>query len=85
VAAFSAPDLTACQNWCWKPFEMTGMYGFAPVPGELSPADDADGAAADDADDGAFEAPPLLHAASTIASDPATARILDVPRMFTPP
>ena len=25
VAACSAPFLTACQNWCWKPFEITGM------------------------------------------------------------
>ncbi len=25
LAAFSAPSFTACQNWCWKPLEMTGM------------------------------------------------------------
>ncbi len=25
VAAFSEPCRTACQNWCWKPFEITGM------------------------------------------------------------
>jgi len=25
LAACSAPALTACQNWCWKPFEMSGM------------------------------------------------------------
>ena len=31
LAAFSEPSFTACQNWCWKPFEMTGMYGFAPL------------------------------------------------------
>ena len=24
AAAFSAPAFTACQNWCWKPFEMSG-------------------------------------------------------------
>ena len=21
----SAPDLTACQNWCWKPFDTRAM------------------------------------------------------------
>ena len=25
LAAFSEPAFTACQNWCWKPLEMTGM------------------------------------------------------------
>ena len=25
AAALSAPAFTACQNWCWKPFEMSGM------------------------------------------------------------
>jgi len=25
VALPSAPFLTACQNWCWKPFETIGM------------------------------------------------------------
>ena len=25
AAASSAPFLTVCQNWCWKPFEITGM------------------------------------------------------------
>ena len=25
LAAFSEPTFTACQNWCWKPFEMTGI------------------------------------------------------------
>ena len=24
-AACSAPSFTACQNWCWKPLEMSGM------------------------------------------------------------
>ena len=28
-AAFSEPAFTACQNWCWNPLEMTGMYGLA--------------------------------------------------------
>ena len=30
-AAASAPLLTVCQNWCWNPLEMTGMYIFSPV------------------------------------------------------
>ena len=25
LAACSAPCLTACQNWCWNPFEISGM------------------------------------------------------------
>ena len=25
VAFDSAPCLTACQNWCWKPFDTIGM------------------------------------------------------------
>jgi hypothetical protein len=29
AALASAPCLTACQNWCWKPLEMIGMYGLA--------------------------------------------------------
>src|SRR5207247_1672458 len=29
VAAFSAPCFTACQNWCWKPFEIIGMNALA--------------------------------------------------------
>src|SRR5439155_14501388 len=29
TAAFSAPCFTACQNWCWKPFEIIGMNGLA--------------------------------------------------------
>ncbi|CKS82044.1 Uncharacterised protein [Mycobacterium tuberculosis] len=24
-AACSAPDFTACQNWCWKPLDTSGM------------------------------------------------------------
>ncbi len=27
AASSSAPFLTACQNWCWKPFETIEMYG----------------------------------------------------------
>src|SRR6266849_10003725 len=32
VAAFSAPCFTACQNWCWKPFEIIGMKDLAAEP-----------------------------------------------------
>ena len=30
MAAASAPVLTATQNWCWKPFAITGMYILSP-------------------------------------------------------
>src|SRR5258708_19719847 len=30
AAAFSAPCRTACQNWCWKPFEIIGMNALVP-------------------------------------------------------
>ena len=32
LAAFSAPVLTACQNWCWNPLEMIGIYSLSPSP-----------------------------------------------------
>src|SRR5439155_6387238 len=35
AAAFSAPCRTACQNWCWKPFEIIGMNGLAAALGLL--------------------------------------------------
>src|SRR2546423_4689848 len=28
-AALSAPCFTACQNWCWKPFEIIGIKALA--------------------------------------------------------
>ena len=31
VASSSAPFLTACQNWCWKPLETMAMYGLSPL------------------------------------------------------
>ena len=31
-ASSSAPCLTACQNWCWKPLETIAMYGCSPPP-----------------------------------------------------
>ncbi len=34
-ASSSAPCLTACQNWCWKPLEMMAMYGWSPPPPPL--------------------------------------------------
>src|SRR5690606_34777497 len=33
----SAPCLTACQNWCWKPFETRAMYISSPLPPSVSP------------------------------------------------
>jgi hypothetical protein len=38
AAALSEPNLTACQNWCWKPFEITGIYGFVPLGDAPLPA-----------------------------------------------
>src|SRR5438552_15959071 len=35
AAAFSAPCRTACQNWCWKPFEIIGMKSLAAALGLL--------------------------------------------------
>ena len=32
LASSSAPCLTACQNWCWKPLETIAMYGCSPPP-----------------------------------------------------
>src|SRR5665647_3935195 len=31
AASSSAPFLTACQNWCWKPLEMMAMYFWPPA------------------------------------------------------
>src|SRR5690606_27446588 len=30
AASCSAPCLTACQNWCWKPLETMARYGWSP-------------------------------------------------------
>src|SRR4051812_14523022 len=38
-ASSSAPFLTACQNWCWKPLETIAMYGCSPPPPLPPPAD----------------------------------------------
>src|SRR3954454_16597307 len=32
LASSSAPFLTACQNWCWKPLDTIAMYGCSPPP-----------------------------------------------------
>src|SRR6478735_1190962 len=35
-ASDSAPDLTACQNWCWKPLETMATSGFGSTAIELA-------------------------------------------------
>src|ERR671934_935091 len=48
AAAFSAPCFTACQNWCWKPFEIIATYGFPALAVGLPPPVDGWGAQAAD-------------------------------------
>src|SRR4029453_14783085 len=36
-AACSAPAFTACQNWCWKPFETSATYGASPPAASVEP------------------------------------------------
>ena len=63
LASSSAPCLTACQNWCWKPLETIAMYGCSPPPPPPLAA---------------VEPPPLSesepHAATTSASPAAIDR-----------
>src|SRR6476646_2391614 len=69
-AAFpSAPFLTACQNWCWKPLDTIGMY----FPAAALPGADAAGAlAAPPADAAGADELPLFEQAAMSSAAAAT-------------
>src|SRR5512136_379073 len=74
LAAFCAPNFTACQNWCWNPLEMTGMYGLAPVAGCCAAGCCAAGCVAV----GAAVGPQAASMAMTSNRDTTTNSFLDI-------
>src|SRR5207253_2292915 len=80
AAAFSAPCRTACQNWCWKPFEIIGMKSLAVGLGLLLAA--ATGLLLGLLLAVLLGVPPHAAARSTVAANPPSQRV-DLPLMFS--
>src|SRR2546430_17390339 len=80
AAAFSAPCRTACQNWCWNPFEIIGMKSLAVGLGLLLAA--ATGLLLGLLLAVLLGVPPHAVARSATVANPPSQRI-DLPLMFS--